>query len=547
MIQSCFKAFIIGLLMATFPTLLTAQERPRLVIGLVVDQMRYDYLYRYWNDLEEGGFKRMLREGHIVHNGHFQYAPTFTGPGHASNYAGTGPAMHGIVANDWYDRQLERTVYCVEDENAKTVGSESVDGQMSPRRLMSTTLADQLELATNYRSKTIGIAIKDRGSILPLGHLGDAAFWYDKSVGKFISSDFYADTLPAWLTAFNARNLSDQYLALGWSPLLPMDRYEESLPDDKPGERPYRNTEKAVFPYDLIKISSTKRFGQGEQKYDLLAGTPHGNTLTLDMAKAAILGEQMGKDDVPDLLAVSFSSTDYAGHQFGPSSVEIHDMYLRLDRDLAEFFQFIDAEVGMENTLIFLSSDHGAADNPALISPPGGYFLKDSFETGLRQYLMARTDSLDPIEYFTNEQIYFRQPLQHSLEDLTRWVREYALNFPGVHHVIALNDLSSCTADERFCNKIRQGIKATRSGDLYIQLSPGWIKSSYRKGGTTHGSAYYYDTHAPIIFMGAGIQPMDNYDRVWIEDIAPTISTMLRIAAPSACTGQPIGRLFEGR
>ncbi len=537
--MACFKTSfaILGLLLLSSTAI--AQQHPRLVVGITIDQMRYDYLYRFWEDMGETGFKRLLREGHVAHNGHYQYAPTFTGPGHASIYTGTSPVNNGIVGNEWYSRKEKKQVYCVEDQSANTVGSNSVEGKMSPRRLTTTTLTDQLELATNRRSKTVGVAIKDRGSILPAGFLSDGAYWYDKTNGQFITSDFYRKELPEWVNQFNARQLPAQYLEQPWTLLLPQERYEESLPDDRPFERPFSNTEKAVFPYDLKRISGIKRYGVGESPYNILLSTPHGNSLTLAFAKAAIEGEQMGQDNITDLLALSFSSTDYAGHQFGPHSMEIQDMYLRLDQELGEFLQYLDATIGLNNVVIFLTADHGAADAPGIAGPPAGYFDNGGFEMGLRKHLLAKFKK-DPITHFINEQVYFTRP--SGLEDwrVEAEVRNFAMNYPGVLDVISLKDFSKCTAEPTVCEKLRKGVMQGQSGDLYVQLMPGWISKYYEKGGTTHGSPYAYDTHVPILFFGWKIGHQDNYRRVWIEDIAPTVCALLKIATPSGCTGNPI-------
>lgn len=538
------KAAVLSFLLLICVFVVTnAQDRPRLVVGITVDQMRYDYLYKYWNDYSERGFKRLLREGFVAHNGHFHYAPTYTGPGHASIYSGTGPAQHGIVANDWYDRDLKKTVYCAEDPAAKTVGSSSPEGRMSPRRLTANTLGDQMKLGTNLRAKTVGIALKDRGSILAMGYQTDGAYWFDYSEGRFITSNFYRERLPGWLEDFNRRNLPDQLLREGWSLLYPIERYDESLPDDKLGELPYRNTEKAVFPYDLVKISETRRFGVGEQKYNLLAGTPHGNTLTLEAAKAALIGEGLGLDEHPDLLAISLSSPDYAGHQFGPHSVEIQDMYLRLDLALADFLAFLDQRVGLRHTVVFLTADHGAADVP-MLSPPGGYFLEDSFENGLRRYYREKIGA-DPIEYFTNHQLYFRRPLDRASVVLEDHARDYAMGFPGVMNVISLTNASRCSAEPSICEKLQKGAMPHRSGDACVQLLPGWMGRRNQAGGTTHGSPYAQDTHVPIIFMGGGIRPGHTWRTVWIEDIAPTLAALLKVPLPSGSTGTPIREVLE--
>jgi hypothetical protein len=430
---------------------------------------------------------------------------------------------------------------------------------MSPRRLTATTLADQLELATNYRAKTIGIALKDRGAILPVGTLTDGAYWYDKTNGFFITSSFYKAELPTWVQDFNKKKLPEQLLESGWKPLLPFERYDESQPDDKPYERPFINTEKAVFPYDLKAIGEIRRFGVGESKFGLIASSPQGNTLTLAFAKAAIEGEQMGQDEIPDLLALSFSSPDYVGHQFGPYAMEVQDIYLRLDRELGDFLNYLDAQIGLKNVLIFLTADHGAADVPGYLSPaasdslkkvsnalqaPADYFQTEGFETRLRKRLIEKFKK-DPIEFFINEQIYFVKNHNLDVQKLEETVRDFALAVPGVHNVVNLHDFANCHSEPSVCETLRKGFMPGRSGDLFIQLLPGWIDKSYMKGGTTHGSPYAYDTHVPILFFGGDILSQDNYERVWIEDIAPTVAGLLKIARPSGCTGKPIPGVFK--
>lgn len=520
------------------------QQRPRLVVGIIVDQMRYDYLYRYWEDMGDKGFKRLLKDGYVIHDGHYQYAPTFTGPGHASVYTGSSPALNGIVGNEWYSRQEKKRVYCAEDQLANTIGSNSIDGKMSPRRLTAATLADQLELATNRRSKTIGIALKDRGAILPVGFLNDGAYWYDKTYGLFITSDYYRKSLPDWVVKFNDRHLPEKYLEKPWELLLPLERYDESLPDDRPFERPYLNTEKAVFPYDLKKISEIKRFGVGETPYNILLASPYGNALTTAFAQATIEGEQMGQDSITDLLALSFSSTDYVGHQFGPHSVEVQDTYLQLDRELGNFLDYLDSKIGLDKVAIFLTADHGAADIPGYVSPPSGYFKTANFEAGLRKYL---TDEFgfDPVEYFINEQIYLTHAVALDMDKMEAAIKHFAADTAGVCGIVPLHDFGRCATDPRVCEKLRKGVMPSRSGDFYVQLYPGWFPEYNAKGGTTHGSPYAYDTHVPILFFGGSIPRGDNYDRVWIEDIAPTVCELLKISLPSGCTGSVIGGVMR--
>ncbi len=533
-----FKKLTLFSFLVLLSQVVFAQEKPRLIIGITVDQMRYDYLYKYWEDLGENGFKRLLKGGFVAHNGHYNYAPTYTGPGHASIYTGTVPAHHGIIGNEWYSRKEKRKVYCVEDSSVEPIGENATSGQASPNQLTATTLLDQLELSTNGQSKTMGIAIKDRSAILPSGHHGDAAYWLDQSTLDFISSSAYLDSLPAWVLAFNELDLPQAYLQQGWQMLNPIEMYNESQSDTSNFELPFRNTDAAVFPYDLKKISETRAFGVGETPYDVLATSPQGNELVVRFTEAAIKAEHFGQDSISDFIALSFSSTDYAGHRFGPHSVEIQDMYLRLDSLLASFMNFIDEEVGLENTLLFLTADHGAADVPAYVGKPAGYFKGKTYEGGLRSYLEHRI-GVDPVEYFTNQQIYLADIDSIDYEQVVYEIKRFSSRFQGVLNVVDLHDWSACTAIEDVCKRLRNGYQPHRSGDFYIQLYPGWIDYN-PNGGTTHGSPYAYDTHVPIIFFGWKVAPQNNYDLIYIEDIAPTVSDVLGISVPSGCSGRAV-------
>ena len=295
--------------------------RPKLVVGVVVDQMRYDYWYRYYNKYTEGGFKRLLHEGFTCRDHHYHYALTVTAAGHASVYTGSQPAIHGIVGNDWYDQRLGKRVYCVEDSSVKAVGTmNAVAGSMSPKNLMVSTITDQLRLATNYQSKTIGIALKDRGAILPAGHTANGAYWFDSKTGNWITSSFYRSDLPQWVSAYNGKKRPAELMKSGWQTLLPTEQYTESTADDQQYEYKLPGAQKAVFPYDLA--------GQLGDVFGVIASTPHGNTITKEMALEALTHENLGRGEATDFLAVSFSSPDYVGHAFGPNSVEEEDIYL---------------------------------------------------------------------------------------------------------------------------------------------------------------------------------------------------------------------------
>src|SRR5690606_11098036 len=343
-------------IMAMGMTVAVAQqqlERPKLVVGIVVDQMRWDFLYRYYDRYEEGGFKRMLNEGFTCENTFIDYVPSFTGVGHATVFTGSIPAIHGITGNNWIDQHTGKHWYCTEDTTVQTLGSHSDAGKMSPRNMWVTTLGDELRMATNFRSKVVGVSIKDRASILPAGHTANAAFWYDESNDGFVTSTYYMDKLPEWVQKFNDRGESKRLMSKGWNTLYAIETYAQGTADNVPWEESFTGDKSPAFPYNMAKINK-KNPGS-------IRSTPFGNTLVAGFAKDVIKKYDLGKGEFTDLLAINFASTDYVGHQFGPNSIEVEDTYLRLDKDLADFFRYLDEEVGEGNYLVFLTADHGAA------------------------------------------------------------------------------------------------------------------------------------------------------------------------------------------
>ncbi|MDL5045065.1 alkaline phosphatase family protein [Oscillatoria amoena NRMC-F 0135] len=325
-------------------------DRPKLVVGIMIDQMRQEYLYRYYDKYGDGGFKRLIKDGFMLNNAHYNYVPTYTGPGHASVYTGTTPAYHGIIGNVWYDKNLKKTVYCAGDETCTPVGSEtSANGKISPHRMLTTTITDELKLATQRRSKVISISDKDRGSALPGGHMADAAYWYDEVTGKMITSSYYMSSLPSWTEKFNSLKLPDKYLNGVWNALLPIESYAESGSDNSPYESKFRGETKNTFPYDL------KTLRKSNNNYELLSYTPFSNDYLTEMAFAAIDGEKLGADAWTDFLCLSYSAPDKIGHQVGPQSVELQDVYLRLDRNIAELLKKLDQVSGPGNYLVFFN------------------------------------------------------------------------------------------------------------------------------------------------------------------------------------------------
>ena len=521
----------------------TFPDRPKLVVGIVIDQMRYDYLYRYYDKFSENGFKRLMTQGFNARNNHYHYAATYTGPGHAAIYTGSAPALNGIVGNDFYDRKLGRILYCTEDTTVRTVGNNGGAGQMSPRNMMVTTIGDQLKLATEGRAKVVGVALKDRGSILPAGHAADAAYWFDSKDGNWITSSFYRNELPAWMKTFNARRLPDEFIQKKWELLLPADKYTESTTDDQPFEANLPGETKSTYPHEFITVS-------GQNRYEVLRATPYGDQLTLQCALAAIDGEQLGKDNITDLLAVSFSSPDYVGHAFGTHSIETEDEYLRLDLQLAELLTELDKRVGKGNWLAFLSADHGAADIPAFSQTYRIPAAVKSFGEVGESVKAALAKAYGPGQWmigYYNQQIYMNTALlaekKIPMAEVYALVQATILPQRGVINVVNLHDLSATPLPDNQLAMLKNVYQPNRSGDFYVMLQAGWFEG--RNKGTTHGTTYAYDTHVPFLLYGWGIKPGQTFHRTAIADIAPTICALLGILEPSGCIGNPVGEAIE--
>ncbi|WP_460982800.1 alkaline phosphatase PafA [Spirosoma fluminis] len=512
--------------------------RPKLVVGIVVDQMRYDYLYRYYDKYTTGGFRRLMDGGFNARNNHYHYAATYTGPGHAAIYTGSAPALNGIVGNDFYDHRLGRIMYCAEDTTVTTVGNTGSAGKMSPRNMLVTTIGDQLKLATDGRAKVIGIALKDRGAILPAGHAANAAYWFDSKDGNFISSTFYQKELPQWVQAFNARKLPEQFMQQKWTPLLALDKYTESTTDDQPYEATLPGEPKPVFPHEFVVQT-------GSNKYEVLRSSPYGDQLTKEFALAALKAEKLGQRNVTDMLCVSFSSPDYIGHAFGTHAIETEDQYLRLDRQLADLMNQLDATVGKGQWVAFLSADHGAADVPAfsqLYRIPADVKGYGEVSEAVKSALEKAYGPGQWVLTYLNQQIHMNHALlaekKIALQDVYELVRTTLLKQRGVVNVINLHNLGAVAIPELHLNLFRNVYHPNRSGDFYVMQQPGWFEG--RSRGTTHGTVYAYDTHVPFLLYGWGVRPGQLLRRTHIHDIAPTIAALLGILEPSGSIGNPV-------
>lgn len=514
-----------------------AIERPKLVVGIVVDQMRWDYLYRYQKRYTDGGFKRLLGEGFSCENTMIPYVPSVTAIGHTCIYTGSVPSIHGIAGNNFVKEG--KKVYCTDDDSVKPVGTTSEAALMSPRNLWVSTIGDEMKIASNGRAKVVGVALKDRASILPAGHNPNGAFWFDDQTGCFITSSYYMDRLPKWVEAFNGKRLPEQYLSQKWNTIYPKNTYTESTTDENEYENGIREGVKATLPLNLPELY--KKYG-----YGIIRNTPFGNSLTLDMAKAAIDGEQLGADDETDLLAVSCSSTDYIGHQVGTHAIETEDTYLRLDKAIADFLAYLDSKVGKGNYLVFLSADHGAMNNAAFLQDrriPAGSWNASATAKKLNQVLAKEYPEVgDIVKTVMNYQVFFNRDVikskQLDFDNIKQTVVNVLKEDPSVLYACDMATASTESIPEEVKSRIINGYNRERSGDVVIILKPNFYAHSMK--GTDHGAWNSYDTHIPLVFMGWGIKHGATTKQTFMTDIAPTIAAMLHVQAPNGCVGKAI-------
>ncbi|HSJ68212.1 MAG TPA: alkaline phosphatase family protein [Anditalea sp.] len=585
------------------------RENPKIVVGLVIDQMRQEYLFKFKERYGEGGFKRLMEEGFMMKNAHLNYIPTYTGPGHASIYTGTTPSSHGIIANDWFLREGDRFIYCVEDRSRTNIEGSIKNGYVSPKHLKTTTITDELKLSSNHRSKVISIGLKDRAAILPAGHLGDA-YWYDGITGEFMTSDYYKSEAPQWLIDFNARELPRNYLNQVWETLYPIETYIQSISDNNNYEAGFEGKATPEFPYDLQML----RLENGG--FGLLRDTPFGISLTFDMAYAALRGENLGQGEETDFLAISITPTDYIGHKFGPTSVEIEDTYLRLDRDIELFLDSLDHLFGKNEYLLFLTSDHGVADFTEYMQDQGlpvenialhelkaelrafsierygklfrienyiitGIFILISFSLSIyfiyhftsstkryiwlaiiflifstlsvlyliRSYNTYKERKENWITEVTNQQIFLNRDLIYKrgldLGQVRRDIAEYAKSMNGMKEVYTSSQLTSENYISGNGLSLKNGFVEELSGDIMLVFKPFWVPIHWK--GTTHGSGYSYDTHIPVVFYGWDIGNGESEAYSTITDIAPTLSMILNISLPSGNSGSPLIPVLESR
>jgi predicted AlkP superfamily pyrophosphatase or phosphodiesterase len=513
--------------------------RPKLVVGIVVDQMRWDFLYRFYNKYSENGFKRMLKEGFSCENTYINYLPSFTAVGHTCIFTGSVPSISGITGNDWVDQLTGAHVYCTEDSTVQSIGVEyATDGKMSPRNLLVSTITDELRMATNYQSRVVGVSLKDRAAILPAGHTANAAFWMDDSSGNFISSSYYMKRLPAAVENFNRQKKIDHFTNSDWNTLYPINTYIESDSDNKSYEGKMPGELLPVFPHN---IKSAYAKNHGSFRY-----TPFGNSLTLDFAKTVLDTYQLGQGTATDFLTINCASTDYVGHLFGPNSVEIEDTYLRLDLDLASFFSYLDEKIGKGEYIVFLTADHGvshAVGYSQMNRMPADYFVNSNILNDLDQLIQQKLGYFKVIRSGGNYQINFDMEkiaaYNADFDAIKKLVVDYLKKQPGVAYAVDIEKIQDAPIPEPIKTMIINGYNYKRSGQVQVIFQPGWLES-YSRTGSTHGTWNPYDTHIPLVFMGWDIHPGASATRVNMTDIAPTLATLLHIQAPDGNIGSPI-------
>ncbi len=535
------KLLIISVLLVnTYLGYAQKNNNPKLVVGIVVDQMRAEYLYRFQDNYTENGFKRLIREGFHVKNIHYNYVPTSTGPGHASIYTGTTPTNHGVIANYWYSKKLKRNIYCAEDTLVQTINQNIKEKSISrsPNNLLATTITDELKLYSNNRSKVIGLSLKDRGAIFPSGHLADYAFWYNSEDGNFVTSSYYSNNLPNWLLEFNNKKLSDSLLTLSWTPLLSISKYKNSQIDEAKFEKTYKGKTTSMFPYNL------KNMREENGDFLLLPETPFGNTLLTELAITTIKKENLGNRQEIDFLTISYSSTDYIGHHFGIRSKELEDTYIRLDREIEKLLEVLDTELGSDNYVLFLTADHGASDNPDFLVEnrlPGKFYSPEKIKENLNNFLSNEFGKADYVEHIDKLQIYFKEsniPKNKIQEKAILFLKD----IEGVREVF-VPSTQQMGVNNHWTDFVREGYHYGNSGDIVMHFNSGWMQK--REYGASHGTAYTSDTHVPLLWFGKNIPQGNSVKLHSITEIAPTISMLLNIPLPSSSNKNVIEELFD--
>jgi len=523
-------------------------DKPKLVIGIIVEQLRYSQLERIWNVLPDNGLKRMVSEGTYYRNASLDYLSTQAAPGFAPISTGASPSAHGIISDTWFHPFNDQMIFCVQDPGASAVGGSFETGLFSPANLLSSTFADELQLSTCGGSKVYGIGIKEMGAIITAGHAADGSFWYDDRTGTWMSSNYFMQTLPPWLMDLNSMLMPGQYLNNPWQPFMNPSLYPGCQPDSSEFEKGFSG--QTWFPYDLKAMSTRGKLLNVTRDYSVLRETPFADDFTTELALRLIDNEQLGQDDITDYLAITYSATDYIGHRFGPSSVEASDALVRLDKNIGLLLDRIDKSLGKKNVLVYFVSAHGVAEIPALLERsrvPSGYFRLNQSLQLLRSYLNAIYGQGDWVKGFFDNQIFLNRALiddaKISLDDIQKKVARFMVQFSGIAAAVPMSAFEMSDFSGGLLLKMNNNFSQQRSGDVMIALNPGWVEKTDNVTG--HNSPYEYDSHVPLIWFGWTASRASVTRSITTRDIAVTLSVLCRIPLPNAASGEPLHELFR--
>ena len=519
-------------------------DKPKLVIGIVVEQMRQEYIDRFWDNFGDKGFKRLAINGSYCVNANYNYALTQTAPGYATIVTGAEPSGHGIVSNYWFNKLTKEKIDCIYSEKKETAvgGSKDADGRVSPSQILTTTFSDEAKLFNRGKSKVISMSLSKYAAVLSGGHAADAAYWFDQNSGQWMTSSYYTSTLPKWVVDVNNKKMPDEYLGRKWEPMLPLEKYNVELSDSSKYKFGIDGMYK-TFPYNYPDIVKTVR------NYKLMTMMPEGNTLLNDLAVAAIYGEDLGKDEFTDFLFVNYSVSEEIGKLYGPQSIEVQDLFLRLDKDLEHLIDVVEDLVGKNNCLIYLTSNHGVSEIPQYMKDkkmPAGYFKQYYMLAVVKSYLKASYGEGDWIVDFNNSQIYLNNTLiedsQISLNEIREKIVNFIMNSAGVSNAICANQFESIVFVEGMPVKMQNSYNQKRSGDIMISLRPGWIEDVPYC--TDHNSGYSCNTHVPLLWYGWKVKKQKVFSQINITDIAPTVSTALGTPPPPIVSGKVLENIF---
>jgi hypothetical protein len=487
-----------------------APKKPKLVVAIVFDQFRYDYLERFRSEYH-AGFDRLLKDGAVFTSAHYEHFPTVTAVGHSTFLSGALPSESGIIGNEWFDRTAGRLVTSVSDPATKLVGGRGGEGS-SPERFLVSTVGDELKMSNGGKSRVIGVSLKDRAAILPAGHMANGAYWLDNTTGNFVSSTYYFEDVPAWVKAFNDGRPADRYMGQTW--------LTHTMPKAAP----------AI--------------------YAALAASPYGNEMVEGFAEKALQNEQLGKHEDTDILTVSFSSNDYIGHEYGSDSVEVHEISVRSDAVLEKLLQAVDRQVGLANVVVVMTADHGGGPVPEVNAArhmPGGRLARGVVADTALKALRAKYGNFDWIANSEEHSLYLNlaQIAAQNLDraEVARTAAQAVATIPHVSRVYTREQLISGAVLNDYSGRlVLNGYYAPRGGDIEFLLDPYWLNTTAH---ASHGSTFDYDTHVPVIFMGTGIRPGRYDGSVFVNDIAPTLANILHVETPSGSVGRVLTEMWE--